>query len=60
MELKKPTASRPLIKEIEKEIIIKHLAANNGNQSQTARELGIAKSTLFDKINSYKKELKQI
>ncbi len=46
-----------LIKQFEKEMILERLAANKGNQRQTARELGIAKSTLNDRIKAYKKEL---
>lgn len=54
---KKSETPRPVLKQFEKEIIIERLIANNGNQRKTAKELGLAKSTLFDKINSYKKEL---
>lgn len=46
-----------IIKQFEKEMILERLAANNGNQRQTARELGIAKSTLNDRIKSYRREL---
>lgn len=43
----------PVIKEIEKQMIIKRLSANNGNQRKTASELGIPKSTLHDRLRSY-------
>ncbi|MBF0196921.1 MAG: Fis family transcriptional regulator, partial [Planctomycetes bacterium] len=35
-----------------KELIIKSLERNNGNRSQTSRELGIHKTTLFRKIKA--------
>lgn len=43
----------PMIKQMEKEIIIKALVAHNGNQRQAAAELGMAKSTLHDRIKSF-------
>lgn len=43
----------PIIKEIEKQMIIKRLAANNGNQKLTAIELGMPKSTLHDRLKYY-------
>lgn len=48
-------ASAPLsvIREIEKQMIIKRLVANQGNQKMTAVDLGIPKSTLHDRIKSY-------
>lgn len=51
------SAQGSILKQFEKEMILERLAANNGNQRQTARELGIAKSTLNDRIKAYKKEL---
>ena len=44
----------PLIKEIEREMIIQRLIANKGNQRRTAADLGVPKSTLHDRIRSYK------
>lgn len=44
----------PVIKEIEKQMIIKRLAVNNGSQKLTANDLGIPKSTLHDRIKTYK------
>lgn len=43
----------PVIKEIEKQMIIKRLRANAGNQRRTAMDLGLPKSTLCDRIKSY-------
>jgi DNA-binding NtrC family response regulator len=59
-ELIKPKnsdTSQPILKQVEKEIIIERLIANKGNQRQTAKELGIAKSTLHDKVKAYRQEL---
>jgi transcriptional regulator with PAS, ATPase and Fis domain len=46
-----------IIKEIEKQMILTRLAANNGNQRRTAQDLGIPKSTLHDRIKMYKIDL---
>ncbi len=46
-------SARGLIKELEKEMIVQRLMANNGNQRQTALELGIPKSTLHDRIRAF-------
>lgn len=43
----------PLIKEMEKEMIIKRLTVNRGNQRRTAAELGLPKSTLSDRLRYY-------
>ncbi len=43
----------PIIKEIEKQMILKRLAANRGNQKLTAVELGMPKSTLHDRLKYY-------
>ncbi len=42
-----------IIKEIEREMIVRRLAANSGNQRRTAAELGMPKSTLHDRIKTY-------
>ncbi|MEQ1724279.1 MAG: sigma 54-interacting transcriptional regulator, partial [Pseudobdellovibrio sp.] len=42
-----------VIKEIEKQMILKRLAANHGNQKRTAVDLGMPKSTLHDRIKNY-------
>ncbi len=49
-----------LIKEMEKQMILNRLAINRGNQRRTAVDLGIPKSTLHDRIKSYKIDLEQI
>lgn len=43
----------PVIKEIEKQMIIKRLTANKGNQRRTAQDLGMPKSTLHDRLKYY-------
>jgi len=43
----------PIIKEIEKEMILKRLAANHGNQRKTAADLRMPKSTLHDRLRCY-------
>ncbi|MFP5518704.1 MAG: sigma 54-interacting transcriptional regulator [Bdellovibrionia bacterium] len=43
----------PVIKEIEKQLILKRLKANRGNQRRTAAELKMPKSTLFDRLKYY-------
>lgn len=48
-----PTRPLTMIKEMERQMILKKLAANNGNQRLTASELGIPKSTLHDRLRSY-------
>jgi DNA-binding NtrC family response regulator len=45
--------SRSVIKEIEFEMIKSRLIANHGNQRKTAADLGMAKSTLHDRIKTY-------
>ncbi len=47
-----------VIKEIEKQMILKRLAANHGNQKLTAFDLGIPKSTLHDRIKNYNINIK--
>ena len=54
-----PYISKSFIKEIEHEMIVSRLRANQGNQRQTASELGIPKSTLHDRIKSYGIDVKQ-
>jgi DNA-binding NtrC family response regulator len=43
----------PVMKEIEKQMIIKRLTANHGNQKRTAADLGMPKSTLHDRLKYY-------
>jgi len=53
------TQSMSVIKEIEKQMIIKRLAANQGNQKVTAIDLGMPKSTLHDRIKTYNIDMAQ-
>lgn len=53
------TQSLSVIREIEKQMIMKRLAANHGNQKLTALDLGMPKSTLHDRIKSYGIDVKQ-
>lgn len=46
-------AHMPVIKEIEKQMILKRLSANRGNQRRTASDLGMPKSTLHDRLKYY-------
>lgn len=48
-----------VIKEIEKQMILKRLAANQGNQKRTAVDLGMPKSTLHDRIRNYSIDIEQ-
>lgn len=50
----------PPIKSFEKDLIFQTLYAFQGNQRRTARKLGMAKSTLFDKIRRYGIDVKAI
>jgi DNA-binding NtrC family response regulator len=43
----------PVMKEIERNMIIQRLTINHGNQRRTAAELGIPKSTLHDRLKIY-------
>jgi DNA-binding NtrC family response regulator len=49
-----------VIKQLERDIIIRRLVANQGNQRRTAKDLGMAKSTLHDRIRHYDIDLKLI
>lgn len=44
---------RGLMREVEKELIRARLIANGGNQRRTAHDLGMAKSTLHDRLKRY-------
>ena len=57
--LEKKPGSMPLLKGIEIDLIKDRLSANNGNQRRTAEELGIPKSTLYDRIRTYKIDVKE-
>ncbi len=41
------------LEKIEKEMILRELRANDGNRKATAKALGIAKSTLYEKLKLY-------
>ncbi len=43
----------PIIKDIERQMIVKRLTANRGNQRRTASDLGLPKSTLHDRLRAY-------
>ena len=43
----------PVIKKIEKELIVKAMTLHHGNQKKVAQELGLARSTLFERIRKY-------
>ncbi len=51
--LQAPTNRLPIIREIEKQMILKKLAVNKGNQRKTALEMGMPKSTLHDRLKGY-------
>ena len=52
--------SGSIIKEIEREMIIRRLVANGGNQRRTAADLGLPKSTLHDRIKAYSIDIKSL
>lgn len=49
-----------VMREIEREMIIRRLVANRGNQRKTAVDLGMPKSTLHDRLKTYSIDLDQI
>ena len=46
----KPSINNKNLKDYEKDVILKTLELNNGNISKTAKELGIARNTLYRKM----------
>jgi len=48
----KPSITNKRLKDYEKDVILKALELNNGNISKTAKELGIARNTLYRKIKT--------
>ncbi len=52
------SANLPVLKEIERQMIMKRLRANKGNQRRTALDLGIPKSTLHDRLKYYDIDVK--
>ena len=55
--LMNPDGRVPVVKEIERDLILRRLIVNNGNQRQTARDLGMPKSTLHDRLRLYNIDL---
>jgi DNA-binding NtrC family response regulator len=53
MRMNHQSQSTSVIKEIEKQMILKRLMANGGSQKRTASDLGIPKSTLHDRLKNY-------
>lgn len=53
------TETLPVMKEIEKQMIIQRLAANRGNQRRTSQDLGMPKSTLHDRLKYYNIDLEK-
>ncbi len=53
-------ANNSIIKEIEREMIVRRLIANRGNQRRTAQDLGMPKSTLHDRIKSYSIDVEKL
>lgn len=52
--------SSSVMREIEREMIVRRLLANKGNQRKTATELGMPKSTLHDRLKVYEIDLEEI
>lgn len=51
-----PGQSVQTIEEAERELILQSLRRNNGNRAAAARELGITRRTLHNKINAYQSQ----
>ncbi|MDX9730692.1 MAG: sigma 54-interacting transcriptional regulator [Bdellovibrionales bacterium] len=49
-----------VMREIEREMIIRRLVANRGNQRRTAADLGMPKSTLHDRLKTYSIDVNEI
>ncbi len=54
------SANGNVMREIEREMIIRRLVANRGNQRKTAIDLGMPKSTLHDRLKTYSIDLGEI
>ncbi len=54
------SAGGSVMREIEREMIIRRLVANRGNQRKTAIDLGMPKSTLHDRLKTYSIDLSEI
>jgi len=55
-----PTLQGQVLKEVEKNHILKILTESQGNYSQTARILGISRMSLYNKIKAYGLDVKKI
>ncbi|MGI5861145.1 MAG: sigma-54-dependent transcriptional regulator [Myxococcales bacterium] len=51
-ELRIPVGTR--IKEVEREMIMRTLEANGGNKNRTAKQLGISRRSLYNKLERYR------
>lgn len=54
-----PSHKQPIIRQIEKDLIIERLKINGGNQRKTAEDLKMPKSTLHDRIRTYEINVRQ-
>ncbi|RME27171.1 MAG: hypothetical protein D6800_05410 [Candidatus Zixiibacteriota bacterium] len=52
----KPQSLKRAVEDFEREFISAALARNNGNMTETARELGIERSHLYKKLRKYEKQ----
>ena len=46
----------PTLSSIQKEFLMKALEENHGNISKTAAQLGVARSTIYNKLKKYRKD----
>lgn len=49
-----PESEEAILRGMEKALILKYLIKNHGNQAKTASDLGIARSTLSDRIKAFR------
>ena len=52
-EQDRPTQQPVTLEDAEREMILQSLRRHNGNRAAAARELGITRRTLHNKINTY-------
>lgn len=52
--------TRPIVKELEKDMILHRLIVNRGNQRKTAADLGMPKSTLHDRLKMYEIDVERL
>lgn len=53
-EIKQSRLTREMIRQIERSLLLERLVANDWNQRQTAKDLGMPKSTLHDQLRRFK------